>query len=423
MGMTMAEKILSRHSGGGPVRPGDIVVCEVDMIVQIDLTFAASQPMPKRIADRSKIAVILDHAVPAPTIENAEGQAIARKFVKDFGIEKFYDVGRGGICHQVILENGLALPGQILTCTDSHTCASGAFNCVARGMGPLEMLQIMCTGKTWYQVAPTVKFELRGKKPGNVFGKDIFLHLANVAGSVEGHNIEFGGPAVAELTLDDRATLATMAAELSAEFATFPADEKLIEHLRTIRTNGEPQFEPAASDPDAHYAATYDISLSELRPFVARPDFIPRNTTAVADLGERVAIDQAFVGSCANGKLEDLRIAAKVVRGRKVASGVRLIVTPASQRVLKEAVRLGYVETILEAGGVVTNSTCGACYGGHMGVLGPKEVCITSSTRNFKGRMGSPSARIYMGSSATVAASAIAGYITDPTPYLGDDDE
>jgi 3-isopropylmalate/(R)-2-methylmalate dehydratase large subunit len=423
MGMTMAEKILSRHSGGGPVRPGDIVVCEVDMIVQIDLTFAASQPMPKRIADRSKIAVILDHAVPAPTIENAEGQAIARKFVKDFGIEKFYDVGRGGICHQVILENGLALPGQILTCTDSHTCASGAFNCVARGMGPLEMLQIMCTGKTWYQVAPTVKFELRGKKPGNVFGKDIFLHLANVAGSVEGHNIEFGGPAVAELTLDDRATLATMAAELSAEFATFPADEKLIEHLRTIRTNGEPQFEPAASDPDAHYSATYDISLSELRPFVARPDFIPRNTTAVADLGERVAIDQAFVGSCANGKLEDLRIAAKVVRGRRVASGVRLIVTPASQRVLKEAVRLGYVETILEAGGVVTNSTCGACYGGHMGVLGPKEVCITSSTRNFKGRMGSPSARIYMGSSATVAASAIAGYITDPTQYLGDDDE
>ena len=423
MGMTMAEKILSRHSGGGPVRPGDIVVCEVDMIVQIDLTFAASQPMPKRIADRSKIAVILDHAVPAPTVENAEGQSIARKFVKDFGIEKFYDVGRGGICHQVILENGLALPGQILTCTDSHTCASGAFNCVARGMGPLEMLQIMCTGKTWYQVAPTVKFELRGKKPGNVFGKDIFLHLANVAGSVEGHNIEFGGPAVAELTLDDRATLATMAAELSAEFATFPADEKLIEHLRTIRTNGEPQFEPAASDPDAHYAATYDISLSELRPFVARPDFIPRNTTAVAELGERIAIDQAFVGSCANGKLEDLRIAAKVVRGRKVAPGVRLIVTPASQRVLKEAVRLGYVETILEAGGVVTNSTCGACYGGHMGVLGPKEVCITSSTRNFKGRMGSPSARIYMGSSATVAASAIAGYITDPTQYLGDDDE
>jgi 3-isopropylmalate/(R)-2-methylmalate dehydratase large subunit len=258
-------------------------------------------------------------------------------------------------------------------------------------------------------------------KPANVFGKDIFLHLASVAGSVEGHNIEFGGPGVTELSLDDRATLATMAAELSAEFATFPADDKLIEHLRTIDTTTHQHFEPASSDPDARYAATYEISLSELRPYVARPDFIPRNTMPVADFDEKVVIDQAFVGSCANGKLEDLRIAAQVVRGRSVAPGVRFIVTPASQRVLKEAVRLGYVETLLEAGAVVTNSTCGACYGGHMGVLGPGEVCITSSTRNFKGRMGSPSARIYMASSATVAASAIAGYISDPSPFLGDD--
>jgi 3-isopropylmalate/(R)-2-methylmalate dehydratase large subunit len=417
MGMTMAEKILARHSGNRRVRPGDIVVCDVDKIVQIDLTFAASAPMPKHIADPGKIAVILDHAVPAPTIADAEGQAIARQFVKQFGIDKFYDVGRGGICHQVILENGIALPGQILTCTDSHTCASGAFNCVARGMGPLEMLQIMCTGKTWYQVAPTVKFELRGKKPSNVFGKDVFLYIASVAGSVEGHNIEFGGPGVAELTLDDRATLATMGAELSAEFATFPADEKVIEHLRTATSEA---FEPAESDSDAVYAARYEIDLAELRPYVARPDFIPHNTLPVADLNENVPIDQAFVGSCANGKLEDFRIAAKVVRGRKVAAGVRFIVTPASQRVLKEAVKRGYVEALLEAGAVVTNSTCGACYGGHMGIVGPKEVCITSSTRNFKGRMGSPSARIYMASSATVAASAIAGHVCDPTPYLED---
>jgi 3-isopropylmalate/(R)-2-methylmalate dehydratase large subunit len=415
MGMTMAEKILSRHSGGGRVRPGDIVVCEVDKIVQIDLTFAATAPTPKRIADPHKIVVILDHAVPAPTIADAEGQSIARQFVKQFGIEKFYDVGRGGICHQVILENGIALPGQILTCTDSHTCAAGAFNCVARGMGPLEMLQIMCTGKTWYQVAPTVRFELRGKKPANVFGKDVFLHLAAVAGSVEGHNIEFGGPGVAELTLDDRATLATMGAELSADFATFPADQRVVKHLRSV--TGE-TFEPTESDPDASYSASYDIDLSVLRPYVARPDFIPHNTLPVAELADDVPINQAFVGSCANGKLEDLRIAAQVVRGRKVAPGVRFIVTPASQRVLKEAVHRGYVETLLEAGAVVTNSTCGACYGGHMGIVGPKEVCITSSTRNFKGRMGSPSARIYMASSATVAASAIAGRICDPTTYL-----
>jgi 3-isopropylmalate/(R)-2-methylmalate dehydratase large subunit len=417
MGMTMAEKILSRHSGGGRVRPGDIVVCEVDKIVQIDLTFGATAPMPKRIVDPRKIVVVLDHAVPAPTIGDAAGQSIARKFIKDFGVEKFYDLGRGGICHQVILENGIALPGQILTCTDSHTCASGAFNCVARGMGPQEMLQIMCTGKTWYQVAPTVRVNFHGIKPANVFGKDIFLHLAAVAGSVEGHNLEFGGPGVSGLPLDDRATLSTMGAELSAEFATFPADDQAGAYLKSV--TDEP-FEPADSDPDAEYAATYEIDLSKLRPYVARPDFIPHNTIPVADLNDNVAIDQAFVGSCANGKLEDFRVAAQVVKGRKVAPGVRMIVTPSSQRVLTEAVRRGYVETLLEAGALVTNSTCGACYGGHMGVLGPKEVCITSSTRNFKGRMGHPSARIYMASSATVAASAVAGRISDPTPYLGD---
>ena len=418
MGMTMAEKILSQHSGNRPVRPGDIVVCDVDKIVQIDLTFAATAPMPKRIADPNKVVIILDHAIPAPTVADAEGQSIARRFVKQFGIERFYDLGRGGICHQVILENGLALPGQILTCTDSHTCASGAFNCVARGMGPLEMVQIMCSGKTWYQVAPTVKFNFHGRKPTNVFGKDIFLHLASVAGSVEGHNIEFGGPGLAGLSLDDRATLATMAAELSAEFATFPADDRVVEHLRSVTKES---FEPADSDPDAEYAAIHEIELSQLRPYVAKPDFIPRNTSPVAELDMGIRIDQAFVGSCANGKLEDLRVAAQVVRGRKVSPGVRFIVTPASQKVLAEAVRLGYVATLLESGAIVTHSTCGACYGGHLGVLGPNEVCITSSTRNFKGRMGSPSARIYMASSATVAASAVAGHICDPTAFIGDE--
>ena len=417
MGMTMAEKILARHSGNATVSPGDIVVCDVDKIVQIDLLFAPGTIMPKRIADPRKVVVVLDHAVPAPTIGDAEAQSIARQFVKQFGIEKFFDVGRGGICHQVMLENGIALPGQILTCADSHTCASGAFNCLARGLGPLEMLQIMCTGKTWYQVAPTVRIDLRGRKPSNVFGKDVFLHIANIAGSVEGRSIEFGGPGVAELTLDDRATLATMGAELSADFATFPADEKVAEYLRSV--TDEP-FEPADSDPDASYSARYDIDLSSLKPYVARPDFIPHNTLPVAELAEDVPINQAFVGSCANGKLEDFRIAAQIVRGRKVADGVRFIVTPASQRVLKEAVRRGYVETLLDAGAMVTNSTCGACYGGHMGIVGPKEVCITSSTRNFKGRMGSPSARIFMASSATVAASAVAGRICDPTPYLED---
>lgn len=413
MPMTMIEKILAAHAGLGSAHPGDIVVCEIDKIVAIDLQFAGdgNDSIPKRIIDPDRVVVIMDHTVPAPTIIDAAGQRRAREFVRNFGVRRFFDVGNHGICHQVILEEGLALPGQMLACVDSHTCASGAFNCAARGMGPAEMLQVLCTGKAWYQVAPTVKFVLEGKKPHGVFGKDVFLHMAAVAGSVEGHNVEFAGSGIASLTLDDRATIATMCAEISADFATFPADQVVIDHLKSVTSE---KFTPVTSDPDAEYAAVHTIDLSRLVPYVARPDFVPRNTLPVSELGEKVRIDQAFVGSCANGKLEDLRIASEIVRGRHVAPGVRFIVTPASQRVYLEAVRRGYVEALVAAGAVVTNSTCGACYGGHMGIVAPGEVCITSSTRNFKGRMGSPEAKIYLASSATVAASAIAGHIVDP---------
>lgn len=417
MGMTMIEKILARHAGVYRVKPGDIVVCEVDKIVQLDLTFSVQgmNAIPLRVARPERIAVILDHTVPAPSVHDAAGHMKAREFVEKFSIEKFFDVGNHGICHQVIMENGLALPGQILSCTDSHTCASGAFNCAARGVGVAEILQIVCTGKTWYKVSPTIKFVLVGKKPGHVFGKDIFLYIAGTFGSAEGYNVEFAGEGIGSLTIDDRATLATMCAEISAEFATFPADHAVASYLKTVT---DEEFEPVDSDPDAEYGAVYTIDLSGLEPYLAKPDFVPNNTVPLAGLNEKIKIQQAFVGSCANGKLDDLRIAAGIVKGKKVAPGVRFIVTPASQKVYREAVRLGYVETLLEAGAVVTSSTCGACYGGHMGLIGPGETCITSSTRNFKGRMGSSEARIYIGSSATVAASAVEGYITDPGPHL-----
>lgn len=416
MAMTMIEKILAAHAGVDSARPGDIVVCEIDKIVLIDLQFAGdgNDTIPKRIADPARVVVIMDHTVPAPTIIDATGHRRAREFVHRFQIQRFFDVGNHGICHQVILEEALALPGQMLACVDSHTCASGAFNCAARGMGPAEMLQVLCTGKAWYQVAPTVKFVLHGEKPRGVFGKDVFLHMAAIAGSVEGHNIEFDGAGIASLSLDDRATIATMCAELSADFATFPADKLVVDHITSMSGTREGFF-PVVSDPGAEYAAVHTIDLSQLVPYVAKPDFVPRNTLPVSELGEKVRIDQAFVGSCANGKLEDLRIASEIVKGRRVAAGVRFIVTPASQRVYLEAVRRGYVEALLAAGAVVTNSTCGACYGGHMGLVGPGDVCITSSTRNFKGRMGSPEAKIYLASSATVAASAIAGHIVDPS--------
>jgi 3-isopropylmalate/(R)-2-methylmalate dehydratase large subunit len=416
MGMPIVDKILARHAGHDRVRPGDIVVCDVDMAIRLDIEFAAGMDVDaKRIADPERVAIILDHAVPAPTIADAAGHGAARAFAKKFGIRRFYDVGRHGICHQVILEDALALPGQILACTDSHTIASGALNCAARGLGPIEMLQIVCTGKTWFRVSPTIRIELEGEKPPAVFGKDVFLHLASF-GSAEGMNVEFGGAGVRSLTLDDRSTVATMCAEVSANFATFPADEVVVDHVRRVT---DAPFEPVWPDADAEYAEVRRIDLAALRAQVALPDFVPGNTLPAADVGD-VAIDQAFVGSCANGKLEDLRVAAAVVAGRSIAPGVRFLVTPASQRVYREAVKRGYVEMLVDAGAVVTNSTCGACYGGHMGIVGPGETCITSSTRNFKGRMGSPDAKIYIGSSATVAASAVAGKIVDPTPYLRD---
>lgn len=252
-------------------------------------------------------------------------------------------------------------------------------------------------------------------KPANVFGKDILLHIAGRLGSFEGHNVEFSGPGLKTIPLDDRSTICTMCAEISADFATMPADDVVLDYL-SERTQAT--FEPVESDADAQYAAVHVVDLSEIRPTLAKPDFIPENTLPIDTFKERVKIDQAFVGSCANGKLEDLKAVAAVLKGRQVAPGVRLIVTPASQKVYLAALRAGYIETIAESGGLVTNSTCGACAGGHMGVVGPGEVCLTSSTRNFRGRMGSPDARIYMASSATVAASAVVGYITDPTEFL-----
>jgi len=417
MGMTMIEKILARHAGVESTKPGDILACDVDMAVQIDLSYLVDEKLaqPKRIADPDKVALILDHRVPASKIDDAAAHAKARAFAARFGIKRFFDVGRSGICHQVIQESGLALPGQILVCSDSHTIASGVLNCGARGLGQLEITQIVCTGKTWFKVAPTVLFRFEGTKPANVFGKDILLHIAGRLGSFEGHNVEFSGPGLATIPLDDRATICTMCAEISAEFATMPADAVVLDYLKGRTDVG---FEPVESDADASYAAVHVIDLSHIKPTVAKPDFIPKNTLPIAEFNDKVKIDQAFVGSCANGKLEDLKAVAAILKGRRIAPGVRLVVTPASQKVYLDALRAGYIETIAESGGLVTNSTCGACAGGHMGVVGPGEVCLTSSTRNFRGRMGSPDARIYMASSATVAASAVVGYITDPTAFL-----
>ena len=410
MGMTIIEKILSRKAGLDSVSVGDVVVVDVDMTVLIDLQFSTMWIPPIRIHDPEKLAIVMDHAVPAPTIKDAAGGGHARKFVEDFGIERFFDVGRHGICHQVIAENGLARPGEILACTDSHTCAAGAYNTAARGLGPAEVYSIMCTGTTWFQVAPTVRYELGGVKPDTVSGKDIFLHIANEYGDAPNLNLEYGGPGLAGIAMHDRRTIATQGAEVSADFSTFEADDVLARFLDDAGVTG---YTAAAPDSDAAYHDVRHIDLAKLEPYVARPGTVSRNGLPVSQLGKQ-RVDQAFIGSCANGQLEDLEIAAQVLRGKAVAPGVRLLVTPASQAVYRQAMRLGYLQDIADAGGVITNSTCGACFGYHMGVVGPGEVCITSSTRNFTGRMGSSEAEIFMASPATVAASAITGYITDP---------
>jgi len=414
MGMTMIEKILARSSGQDRVKVGDVVVCDVDMTVLIDLQFATTWMTPTRIADPERLAVVMDHAVPAPSVKDADGGVKARAFVEQFGVRRFFDVGRHGICHEVIAQNGLALPGQILTCTDSHTCAAGAYNTAARGLGPVEVYSVMCTGKTWFQIAPTYRYELTGEKPDVVSGKDIFLHIAGTWGDATNHNLEFGGDGLRSVPMNDRRTIATQGAEVSADFTTFPADELCTEF---VKQHTDTEFEAADPDPDAIYADVRHIDLSSLEPYVARPGKVSDNAVPVSQIESRT-VNQCFIGSCANGQIEDLQIAAEALRDRHVAPGVRLIVTPASQDVYREAAHRGYLATLADAGAIVTNSTCGACFGYHMGLVGAGEVCLTASTRNFTGRMGSPDAEIYMASPVTVAASAVAGRIVDPREVL-----
>ncbi|MEU2358693.1 aconitase/3-isopropylmalate dehydratase large subunit family protein [Streptomyces misionensis] len=407
---TIIEKILGRAAGLEHVAPGQIVTCAVDMTVIIDIQFSQAELSEVvEVHDPAKIAVVMDHAVPAPTVRDAGHGTLAREFVRKHGIDRFYDIGRHGIVHQVVAEQALALPGTVLACADSHTCAAGAFNTAARGLGPAEILQMVCTGKTWHRIPPTIRYELIGTRQPGVTGKDIFLAIAGRWGEATDHALEFGGPGLASVPMADRRTIATQVAEIGADFAVFPADRICLDHVAQIAPGA--RFTPQHPDEGAAYTDVRVLDLDEVEPMVARPGTVIENAIPVSELDE-VPIDQAFIGSCANGQLADLEVAARILDGREVAAGVRLIVTPASQEVYLEAVRRGYVTAIVKAGAVVTNSTCGACFGYHMGLLAPGEVCITASTRNFRGRMGSTEAAVYMASPATVAASAIAGKIT-----------
>ena len=413
MGLTTIEKILARASGKDTVRPGDIAVCRPDLVVQTDLgiTFAGAWHRPKKVFDPDRIAQIFDHAVPAPSIKDAAGMAEARRFSKQFGLKHVFDVGAHGIAHVIAAEHGLARPGELLVCSDSHTCASGAFNCAGRGVGLTDLLQALTKGVVWYPVAPTIRYEFTGVLPPLVSGKDVFFHIAQTFGAHTGTNLEFGGAGIAALQMSDRRTIATMCAEVGAEFALFDCDDITMAYLKG---RIDRPVTPAIADADADYQDVRVINLADVEPYVILPHSVPRNGVRLSVFDQQIRIDQAFVGSCANGQIEDLRVVADILRNRKVARGVRFVITPGSQDIYLQASREGLLTVLVEAGAVVTHATCGACYGGHLGLVGPGEVCITASTRNFKGRMGSAEAEIYMGSPATVAASAVNGVITDP---------
>jgi 3-isopropylmalate/(R)-2-methylmalate dehydratase large subunit len=418
VGMTMAEKILASHAKVPGVKPGDVVETEIDTVILIDLNFLPSMWLDVvRVDHPERVIVVFDHLVPAKDVSAASAHDTGRKFVEQFGIERFHDVGpRQGIVHQVVGDEGYALPGSILVCADSHTCAGGAFNAAARGLGALDIIQAVCTGRTWWECGPTVRYELSGTPRMGVTPKDVFLHMADRYGYHTMQNIEFYGQAVDNWQIDERRALATMCAEVGAEFPIFPFDEKLASHLAA---RGHSDVDPVASDPDAVYLDRRTIEVGAVEPMIALPGSVVNNCRPVSSLAEeKIALQQCFIGSCANGTLEDIEIAARIMEGKRVHEGVRFIVTPGSQKIYGQALAAGYVKTLNEAGALVTTSACGACAGLDLGVLAAGERALTSSTRNFKGRMGSPHAEIYIGSSATVAASAIEGCIADPREVL-----
>lgn len=417
--MNTVERILAMHSTEGyrEVFPGDIVKVGVDKAIILDMSALHPEFIdnpPKQPFDASKVAIVFDHFVPSPSIEVANAVKKLRELARKWGVKSFYDFGRGGISHTLAAEEGWLLPGRLVANTDSHTCATGAYDCLGRGLGTPELMQVLCTGETWFMVGKTNRVGLEGSLHRGVEAKDVFFKLASMTGGIQNENLEFMGPGIGSLSIDERAVISTMCAEIDVEFVVFPFDGVLAAYLEG---RSEGNFTPVGPDADAQYKEEYSVDLSTLSPLVAIPDAVQGNIKDISEV-EGTPIDQAVIGSCANGRLSDLKTASEILEGKKVDRGVRLIVTPATQWIYLEAERLGYLEKIVRAGGMITNPTCGSCFGGHMGLLGAGDVCVTSTTRNFKGRMGSRDARIYLASSSTVAASAITGRISDPRLVL-----
>jgi len=406
------------------VSAGEFVVAEIDLALLHDIFAAQVFGMLRdagvdQVFDPDRTVVVIDHLVPAPTAEAAAVHQQIRGDVSHLGINAFYDAG-SGICHQLLPEQGHVRPGSLIVGTDSHTTTHGALGAGGTGIGTSDMVYALATGTLWFRVPPTLRFELTGDLMPGVSWKDVILHLGGRFGAdaAQYKSMEFGGPAVANADMASRLTVSNMAVEMGAKFGLFAADDTTNNYL--IDHGGEGS-EPFGPDSDAIYEAVHEVSLSTLAPQVALPHEVDQ-VESVVDV-EGLDIDQAFLGSCTNGRIEDLRAAAEILKGKRIAPGVRLLVAPASREVLREAAGSGTLATLIDAGATILAPGCGPCFGGHGGLLGPGERCVGTHNRNFVGRMGSADAEIYLASPATVAASALAGSISDPRHVEVDDDD
>ena len=418
---TITEKILAAHSDRDTVRPGEIVTCRVDLAMANDVTAppaaaAFAKMGAARVWDRSKIALVASHFVPAKDVASAKLMSRMREFALAHDIEHYFEIGRGGIEHILLPEEALTLPGQIVIGADSHSCTYGALGCFSTGVGSTDVAAVWATGKIWLRVPETMKIVYSGRLQPWVMGKDLILTvIARIGDDGAGYMaMEHTGETMTRLSMDSRLTLTNMAIEAGAKSGIVPPDAITLDYVaaRQAATGRNDAFEAFSSDPDADYASVIQIDVDEVEPMVARPS-LPSRAVGISRIAP-TKVDQAFIGSCTNARIEDLRVAAHVLGGEMVAPSVRLMVIPATQRVWRQANEEGLLDRFAAAGATVSTPTCGACLGAHMGVLGPGEVCVSTSNRNYVGRMGDPSAQVYLANPAVAMASAVAGEIVHP---------
>lgn len=416
MGMTMTEKILAKHAGIDVVKPGQLINCKLDMVLANDVTAPPAikefEKIGKPVFDNTKIALVPDHFTPNKDIKSAELAKIVRDFAHKHNIVNYFEIGRVGIEHVILPEKGIVAPGMVTIGADSHTCTYGALGGFSTGVGSTDLGVALATGEAWFKVPETIKVNITGKKPKYICGKDVMLTLIGMIG-VDGalyKALEFAGEGVKELNMTDRLTIANMAIEAGAKNGIFPVDDETLNYIKDRVTK---PYEIVEADSDATYCQTVEINLSELKPVVAFPH-LPENTHTVESIKEPITIDQVVIGSCTNGRLEDLAIAASILKGHKVHPNVRCIIIPGSQQVYLDAIHNGYVDTFIKAGAAVSTPTCGPCLGAHMGIMTAGERCVSTTNRNFRGRMGHVDSEVYLASPYVAAASAILGKIATP---------